>query len=56
MVHAATHLENNMGSRVEVTSGSKNKGKKTCFRWSTFMIDYIPVCKITNGFKGASSV
>ena len=28
MVHAATHLENNMGSRVEVTSGSKNKGKK----------------------------
>ena len=28
MVHAATHLENNMGSRVEVTSSSKNKGKK----------------------------
>ena len=28
MVHAATHLENNMCSRVEETSGIKNKGKK----------------------------
>ena len=25
MVHAATHVENNMGSKVEVTSCSKDK-------------------------------
>ena len=28
MVHAATHVENKMGSEVEVTSCSKNKGEK----------------------------
>ena len=28
MVHAATHVENNIDSRVEVTSCSKNKQKK----------------------------
>ena len=27
MVHAATHVENNIGSEVEVTSCSKDKGK-----------------------------
>ena len=30
MVHAATHVENNMDSEMEVTSCSKDKGKKTC--------------------------
>ena len=29
MVHAATHVENNMDSEMEVTSCSKDKGKKT---------------------------
>ena len=28
MVHAATHIENNMGSEVEVTSCNKDKGRK----------------------------
>ena len=28
MVHAATHVENNMGSEVEVTCSSKDKVKK----------------------------
>ena len=28
MVHAAIHVENNVGSEVEVTSWSKDKGKK----------------------------
>ena len=28
MVHAATHFEKNMGLEVEVTSCSKDKGKK----------------------------
>ena len=28
MVHAVTHVENNMGSGIEVTSCSKNKGIK----------------------------
>ena len=28
MVPAATHVENNMGSKVEVTSSSKDKEKK----------------------------
>ena len=36
MVHAVTQ-----GSEVEVTSCCKDKGKKTCFRWGDFMIDYI---------------
>ena len=30
-----------MDSEVEATSCSKDKRKKTCFRWSPFMIDYI---------------
>ena len=34
-----------MGSEVEVTSCRKNKGKKTCFRWSAFMINYISAYK-----------
>ena len=29
MVHAATPVENNMGSEVEATSCSKDKGKKS---------------------------
>ena len=36
MVHAVTQ-----SSEVEVPSCSKDKGKKTCFRWGAFMIDYI---------------
>ena len=31
MVHAATHVENNIDSRVEVTSCSKNKQQKNVF-------------------------
>ena len=27
MMHAATHVKNNMGSEVEITSCSKEKGK-----------------------------
>ena len=52
MVHAATHVENNMDSRVEVTSCSKNKQKKMCFRWSVFMIDYISAYKSQKVFMG----
>ena len=33
--------ENNMDSEVEVTFCSKDKGKKTCCRWSVFMVNYI---------------
>ena len=42
--------ENNMGSEVEATSCSKNKRKKTCFRWSLFMIDYISAYKSQMAF------
>ena len=28
MVHAPTHVDNNIGSELEVTSCSKDKGKK----------------------------
>ena len=31
MVHAATHVENNMVSEVEVNSCSKDKGGKNVF-------------------------
>ena len=31
MEHAATNVENDMGSEVEVTSPSKDKGKKIVF-------------------------
>ena len=41
-----------MGSEVEVTSYSKVKGKKTSFRWSAFMIDYISVYKSQIAFIG----
>ena len=37
---------------VDVTSCSKNKGKKTCFRWSAFMIDYISAYKLQMAFTG----
>ena len=30
----------------------KIKGKKTCFRWSPFMIDYISACKSQMVFIG----
>ena len=33
--------ENNMDSEVEVTFCSKDKGKKTCCRWSVFTVNYI---------------
>ena len=41
-----------MGSEVEVTSCSKDKGKKSCFRWGAFMIDYISAYKSQMGFMG----
>ena len=31
MVHVATQVENNTGSELEVTSCSKDKGKKSVF-------------------------
>ena len=39
-----------MGSEVEVTSCSKDKGKKTCFIWSAFMINYISAYKSQMAF------
>ena len=41
-----------MVSKVKVTSCSKDKGKKTCFRWSAFMIDYISAYKSPMTFMG----
>ena len=40
-----------MGSEVEATSCSK-KEKKTCFRWSPFMIDFISAYKSQMAFMG----
>ena len=40
-MNAATHATCNMGSEVEVTSCNKDKGKKTCFRQTAFMIDHM---------------
>lgn len=37
MARAATECEKNMASEKEVTSSSKNKERKTCFRWSTLL-------------------
>ena len=34
-----------MGSEMEVTSCNKNKGKKICFSWSTFITDCITAYK-----------
>ena len=34
-----------MGSEVAVTSCSKYKEKKTCFKWDSFMTDYISAYK-----------
>ena len=42
--------ENNMDSEVELTYCSKDKGKKTCFRWRAFMIDYISAYKSQMAF------
>ena len=41
-----------MGAEVEVTSYSKVKRKKTSFRWSAFMIDYISAYKSQIAFMG----
>ena len=41
-----------MGSEKEVTFCSKDKGKKTCFRWSAFMINYISGYKSQMTFMG----
>ena len=39
-----------MSSEVEGTSCSKDNRKKTCFRWSPFMIDYISAYKSQMAF------
>ena len=56
LVHKDKNLaccdENNMGSEVEATSSSKDKRKKTCFRWSPFRIDYISAYKSQMAFMG----
>ena len=39
-----------MTSEVEGTSCSKDNRKKTCFRWSLFMIDYISAYKSQMAF------
>ena len=41
-----------MGSEVEGISCSKDKRKKTRFRWSPFMIDYISAYKSQMAFIG----
>ena len=41
-----------MGSEVKVTSCSKDKGGKACFRLSAFMIDYIAAYKSQMTFMG----
>ena len=41
-----------MGSEKEVTFCSKDKGEKTCFRWSAFMINYISAYKLQMIFMG----
>ena len=49
IARAATQCEKNMTSKKEVTSSSKNKERKTYFRWSTLqfqqLIDCISVYK-----------
>ena len=47
-----THVEINIGSEVEVTFCSKDKGKKSCFGWSAFMIDFISAYKSQIPFMG----
>ena len=39
-----------MSSEVETTSPGKDKGKKTCFRLSPFMIDYVSAYKSQMAF------
>ena len=41
-----------MGSEVEVTFCCKDEGKKTCFRCSAFMINYISDYKSQMTFMG----
>ena len=43
--NGAYREKNIMGSEVEVTSCSEGKGKKTCFRWTALMRDYISAYK-----------
>ena len=51
MVHAATQVENNMGSEVEVNSCRKDKSR-VLGGWSAFMIDYISAYKPQMVFLG----
>ena len=52
MVHAATHVENNMVSEVEVTSCSKDKGGKNVFQTGCFYDSLHLRLQITNDFYG----
>ena len=48
--NGACGKKNNMGSEMEVTSCSQDKGKETCFRWTAFMRDYVSACKSQMAF------
>ena len=48
--NGACRKKNNMGSEMEVTSCSEDKGKETCFRWTAFMRDYISAYKSQMAF------
>ena len=52
MVHAATHIENNMDSKVEISTCSIEKEKKPCFRMVCFYDRLHLSLKVTNGFHG----
>ena len=52
MVFAATHAENKMGSEVEVTSCSNDKGGKNMFQMECFYDRLHFNLQITNGFYG----
>ena len=49
MVHAATYVENNIGSEVEVNSCSKDKGKNVFFMECFYDKLHLSL-QITNGF------
>ena len=44
------HVENNIGSEVEVISSNKDKERQPCFRWSAFIIDCISAYKSQMAF------
>ena len=46
MVYAATHIENNMGSEVKVTSCSKDKEKKNAFQMQFFNDNWNQILKL----------